>query len=100
MMILFFGLSDVGRATVVGEDDGLALTTVVIEGDVEFMGESVDDGGADAKTREGAWARHESDFSESLPGLVVFGEFFRDEGKQLFGEVAIRMPFVGMVVEF
>ena len=97
---LFFGFGDVGRAAVVGEDDGVFFAMMIEEGDVELVGEGVDNGSADAKTGEGAGARHESDFGEIGPGFAVFGEFVSDEAEELFGEVAVGMPLVGVVVEF
>ncbi len=39
------------------------------------MSESVDYGGANAKSGEGAGARHKSDFGEVLPISVVFLQF-------------------------
>ncbi len=35
------------------------------------MGESVDDRSADAKSGEGAWSRHKSNFGDILPGCVI-----------------------------
>lgn len=52
---------------------------MIFEGDVEFVGESVDDGGADAKAGKRAGAGHEGDFFNILPGLMIFLEFFMDE---------------------
>ena len=86
--------------TVIGEDDLVFLAVVVVEGDVEFVGESVDDRSADAEASEGARAGHESDFREVGPGFTVFGEFVADESVEVFGEVATRFPAVGFVVEF
>ena len=48
------------------------FAVVVVERDLEFVGESVGDGGADAETGERAWAAVESDFLEVLESFVVF----------------------------
>ena len=88
---------------VVGEDDLAFGTAVVVEGDVEFVGESVDDGGADAKAGEGAGAGEEGDLSEVLPSLVVFFEVGFESLEELFGHfpaeaVRIFPRFVGLGV--
>lgn len=43
------------------------------------MGESVYYRGADSKTSEGAWAGHEFNLGDILPGLVTGIEFVFDE---------------------
>lgn len=43
------------------------------------MSERIDDTGADAKTSERTGARHEFDFGDILPGLVVFCEFIANK---------------------
>lgn len=52
---------------------------MIFERDVEFVGQSVHDGGANAKPGERAGAGHESDFFDILPGAVVLLEFFINE---------------------
>ena len=49
------------------------------------MGEGVDNGGADAKTSERAWARHEGNLGDVLPIVVVFLEFIMEPAEKLFG---------------
>ena len=59
---LFFRFGNVGGAAVVGEDDLVFFSFMVVERDVEFVGESVDDRAAYAEAGERARAGHESDF--------------------------------------
>ena len=76
------------------------FAVVIEEGDVKLVSEGINDRGADAEASEGARTRHESDFGEVGPGFAVFGEFVGDEAEEFFGEVAVGMPLVGLVVEF
>lgn len=43
------------------------------------MGEGVDDGGADTKAGKRARTRHESDFANITPGVVVFYQLGMDK---------------------
>ena len=84
---LFAGFADIGGAVVEGEDDLVFLTEVIVERDLELVGESVDDSGANTEARKGAWTRHEGEFGEICPSFAVFFEFVLDETYVFFGEV-------------
>ena len=51
------------------------------------MGESVDDGGADAKTSKRARARHKSNLRDVLESFALLGEFVANETEEFFGKV-------------
>ena len=69
--LLFFRGGDVGGATVIGEDDWVLIAVVIKKRDVKFVGESVNNSGANAKAGEGAWTGEESDLFKVLPGFMV-----------------------------
>lgn len=48
---------------------------VVVERDVQFVGESVDDSGADAKSSKRTRSGHESNFGKVFEIFIVFLEF-------------------------
>lgn len=48
---------------------------VVVKRNAQFLGESVDDGGADAKPSERARPGHESNFGKVFEIFTVFLEF-------------------------
>lgn len=95
---LLFGCGDVGWATVVGKNDLVLGAVMVVEGDAELVGQSVDDGGADAETGKGAGARHKSNFADVLPGPVILDEFVVNEAKKLLGEIVAGLPLISLVV--
>lgn len=70
-MLLFAWGSDVGWASVVGDDDGEFCAVVVVEGNVQFVGKGINNGSADTKARERTWAGHEGNFGEILKILAV-----------------------------
>ena len=63
--------TNVGTATIVGDDYWTFFIMMIVEGDVEFVSERIDDGSTDAKTSKGAGARKESNFSDALPSSVI-----------------------------
>lgn len=100
MLELFAGRSDVGGAAVVGDDDRVLDAVVVVKGDVELVGESINDGGANAEASERTGTRIKRYLSEIGPVGIVFLEFVVDKGKNLFGHFVARFPRIGVVVEF
>ena len=71
---------------------------VVVKRDAQFVGESVDDGGADAKSSKRTWPGHESNFGEIFEILVVFLEFIVKIRQKLFGEVVAKIVSVFFVI--
>ena len=57
----------------------MLLTEVIVERDLELVGESVHDSGANTEARKGAWARHEGELGEVCPSFAVFFEFVLNE---------------------
>ena len=75
------------------------IAVLVVEGDVELVGESIDNGSADAETSEGAGAREKSELSEIVPSGAMFGKFVANEGMEAFGEMMTGFPSVFMIIE-
>ena len=75
------------------------LPVMVVEWDVELVGEGVDDGSADAQTGKRAGAGEKGNFCEVVPRFAVFGELVGNELMKTFGEVSAGLPFVLVVVE-
>lgn len=72
---------------------------VVVERNVELVGESVDNGSADTQTGERAGARVEGDFGNVFPVGMVSLQFIVNKGEDLLGEVVVGIPRVGSVVK-
>lgn len=53
---------------------------------MEFVSESVDDGGTDAKTSKGTGTGHKGDFVDILPCFMFSGQFFVNETKEFFSK--------------
>ena len=70
-----------GRAVVVGGNVLVLDAVMVVQGDIELVGESINYGSANAQAGEGAGAGHEFDLGDVLPGFVVGGEFVFDKLK-------------------
>lgn len=71
---------------------------VVIERDVQFVGESVNDGGTDAKSSKRTWSGHESNFGKVFEIFTVFLEFIMKVRQKLFGEVVAEVVSVFFVI--
>lgn len=97
---LFARRSDVGGTAVVGDDDRALDAVVVVKGDIELIGESVNNGGANAETSKRAGARIKRNLSEVGPVGAVFLEFVVKKGENLFGNFVARFPRIGVVIEF
>lgn len=62
------------------------------------MGESVDDGGADAKSSKRTRPGHESNFGKVFEIFTVFLEFVVKIRQKLFGEVMAEVVSVFFVI--
>ena len=96
---LFLGGGNAGGAAVVGENDGMAAAVVVVEGNLELVGERVDDGSADAEAGEGAWAGEVGNGGEVGPVAAEGLEVVVDEAQKVLGEGVAGFPGVGVVVK-
>lgn len=91
-------MADVGATTIIWDDNGVPGAVMVVERDLELVGESIDDTSTNAKTSKGAGARHEGDLGDVMPSLVMFGEFVVNELKKLLSEIAVKIMAISVVV--
>lgn len=62
------------------------------------MGESVDDGGADAKSSKRTRSGHESNFGKVFEIFAIFFKFIAKVRQKLFGEVVAKIVSVFFVI--
>ena len=98
--MLFTRLGNIGGAAVVGQNQLMANAMMVIEWNLELIGESIDDSSANAKPRKRARARKIGNFPNLWPIGGIFTHFVVDETKNsLSHTAALGMPFIVLVVE-
>lgn len=72
---------------------------VVVEGNLELIGESVHDGGADAKPGKRTRATEKSDLGNIGPVSVALDEFVVNKSEDFFGHFVTGFPSIFVVVE-
>jgi hypothetical protein len=82
---LFFGRSNVSRATVVWQNNGHHFPVLILQWNLQLISQSINYGSTDAEASKRAWTGEESDFREIGPVGLIFDKFIMDEGKNLLG---------------
>ncbi len=77
----------------------MLITMVIVERNLELIGESIDNSGADAQTSEGAGAAEEGDLGEVGPVGVLLDEMVVDEGEDFLGHFVLSIPSKLVVIE-
>lgn len=77
----------------------MPVAVMVVEGDIELISKSIDDGGADTQASKRSRAREESDFGNVMPISGVFLEFVVNETEDFFSHGGFELLLVSMIVE-
>lgn len=75
------------------------FAAVIVEWNLELVGESVDDGRTNAKTGEGTWPAHVGYCGDVMPVGVIFLQLIMDKSEDFFGHFVSGLPFISLVVK-
>ena len=82
---LFFGWRNIGRATVVWQNDGHHFPVLILQRNLQLISQSINYGSTDAEASKRAWTGEESDFREIGPVGLIFNKFIMNKSKNLLG---------------
>ena len=80
---LFFGKSNVGRTTVVRQNDWYDFPVLIFQRNLQLIGQSINHGSTNTESGERTWTSEERDFREIGPVGLIFDKFIMDKGENL-----------------
>ena len=80
---LFFGRSNISRATVVRQNNRHHFPVLIFQRNLKLVSQSIYHGSTNAESGERTWTGEESNFREIRPVSLIFDKLIVDEGKNL-----------------